>query len=256
MKGIRSELVTVVKNGISCNGFSLITESNIAPVVYFSETETVEQYMDRVNEAISNIPYFNLDELKHKEYILKNIYVSVQRSSESMYVKKKIMNLECILRVRVDCTPYEQGSIKVTKSFLSMSGIPEYTAWEYANKNTLSSLMVRNMADFLDLPNESLHEMPLYVVTTKRCVDGASALLYPILFKEFCKKKNTQSVLILPSSTEEVIIFPDEENMRYEDLANMVGDINNAQVDPLIQLDPVVYRYDIRSDQIRIVAEV
>ena len=36
----------------------------------------------------------------------------------------------------------------------------------------------------------------------------------------------------------------------------MVRDINNTQLDPTIQLAPVVYRYDLKSDAIRIVAEV
>ena len=68
-------------------------------------------------------------------------------------------------------------------------------------------------------------------------------------------EQGIESVLILPSSTQELLIIPENDNVCYADFASMVDEVNRAEVDPLIQLDPVVYRYDLESDSIKIVAE-
>ena len=61
---------------------------------------------------------------------------------------------------------------------------------------------------------------------------------------------------ILPSSTEEVIVIAGSklgDNMEVSDLAYMVNEINTAQVDPILQLEPVVYQYTVSSDEVKMI---
>lgn len=79
--------------------------------------------------------------------------------------------------------------------------------------------------------------------------------MFPDLFRAFCDDQAITSCIILPSSTQEVLLARDDGRIDYHDYAMMVREINEAEVDPLIQLDPVVYRYDFDSGVIQIVAE-
>lgn len=254
-RGIEADQVEVVKNGVSCVGFRIVTGTSIAPIVYYSQQETLENFMLRINEALSHTLDFNIEELLKPAYILQNLYVSVQRfSEEEDLVKKKVLNIEAYLRIYVDFSEKEEnGSIKVSKDLLRMSGLSEEKVWDQANKNMASAFRVRSMAAVLGMPEE-LFPAPFYVVTTQNGIDGASALLYPEIFKNFCKEYGIGSVVILPSSTQEVLIIPEDDSMCYADFADMVNEVNNTEVDPKIQLDPVVYRYDLESDEIQIVA--
>lgn len=255
-RGIEAEQVMVTKNGVPCVGFRIVTGTNISPVVYYSQQETIESFLLRINKALTQIPDISVDCLSDRDYLLKNLYVSVQKvGNENHLVKRKIMNFEAFLRIKVIVLrDGEVGSIKVTDALLDMSGISVDEAWNRAISNMVDAFSVRSMAAVLGL-SEELFDEPFYVVTTKSGVDGAAALLYPKIFRNFCLEKGIESALILPSSTQEVLIIPEDVDVDYVDFANMVNEINNTEVDPMIQLDPVVYRYDINSDSIQIVAE-
>ena len=63
---------------------------------------------------------------------------------------------------------------------------------------------------------------------------------------------------ILPSSTEEVIVIAGSklrDDMDVSDLAYMVNEINTAQVDPILQLEPVVYQYTVSSRKIKMICK-
>lgn len=176
VRGIKAEQVEVVKNGISCVGFQIITNSNVRPVVYYSQNETLSS--------------FSIED-----------------------------------------------------------------AWKAALNNMKSAISVRSMAAVLGMPEE-LFPAPFHIVTTENGVDGASALLYPEIFNTFCQQHEIGECIILPSSTQEVLVIPDKKDgICYDDFARMVNEVNNTEVDPMIRLYPVVYRYDIVSNMIKIVAE-
>ena len=257
-RGIEAEQVEVVKNGIECIGFRLVTDTNISPVVYYSGSETVESFMIRIEAALKETPTFDLEKLNDREYVMENLYVSVQRiSDDEKQVKRQILNAEAILRVQVTFeNNTESGSIRVTQDFLKSLEIPAEEAWAQAMANMRPVFRVVCMADLLGVPKEDC-EAPFYVVTTETGTDGAAALLFRDIFRDFCRRHETESVVILPSSTQEILLLPEDEfSISYEELAHMVDEINRAQVDPVIQLDPVVYRFDLDSDDIGIVAEV
>ncbi len=63
---------------------------------------------------------------------------------------------------------------------------------------------------------------------------------------------------MLPSSTEEIIVLKGsalaEGGLSMGELVRMVQTINADQVDPILQLEPAVYRYSIDTGEIDVVA--
>ena len=52
---------------------------------------------------------------------------------------------------------------------------------------------------------------------------------------------------LLPSSVHEIIVAPDDGNLSYPELKEMVAEINATQVAPEDRLTDEVYHYDTRS---------
>ena len=100
------------------------------------------------------------------------------------------------------------------------------------------------------------------VVATKGMPGGAAALYFPDLFWRFCHNLERMELYILPSSREELLIvnvdhMSDDGRLtssQVQELAEMVAAVNATQVDPVLQLEPVVYRYDMIENQIEIAA--
>ena len=261
--GINAEEVTVMKNGVPCTGIRVVTGTDISPVVYYAQGETIEEFVSRIQDAIEHTPAVDAGMLSDREYILKNLYVTVQRYfHDDSIIGKNVLNVEAMLRIFFNVKENEEcGSVKVTKEILNFAGMSQDEAWEAAIDNTRSTLHVYSMAEALGLDETDAGwlQVPLDVATTERRSDGAAALLFPDLFRDYCTQRNIQSCILLPSSTQEILILPedgDDTRCDYHEMACMVRDINNTQLDPTIQLAPVVYRYDLKSDAIRIVAEV
>lgn len=85
--------------------------------------------------------------------------------------------------------------------------------------------------------------VPLYVLTNREKMFGASAMLYSEKIKELADRLQTD-LLILPSSTNEVLLLPDEGEQDYTVYRQMVREVNTTQVDPEEILSFNVYRYD------------
>ena len=256
-RGINAEAVEVVKNGITCVGFQIMTDSNVRPVVYYSQNETLNSFMDKIYTAMRQLPDLDLAVLEDRNFVLSNLYVTVQRKcNQANVLTRDYLNLEVVMRLHITLDDQdESGSIKVSSALLEMAEISIEDAWKAALCNMKSTISIRSMAVVLGMPEE-LFPAPFHVVTTENGMDGAAALLYPEVFKSFCQANEVDACIILPSSTQEVLVVPDEEGTCYDDFAMVVNEVNNTEVDPMIQLDPVVYRYDIASNEIKIVAEV
>lgn len=89
---------------------------------------------------------------------------------------------------------------------------------------------------------EELPECPMYVLTNKSKLYGASCILYDHLLEDIAKKLNSD-FYILPSSVHEVILFPTFANTSYSELSQMVQEVNETQVSPEELLSDHVYYF-------------
>lgn len=147
------------------------------------------------------------------------------------------------------------GTIRITNSHLKQWGIALGDLKKMADANTvrLFPASIKNMEEVLkgmfysgltdDLESdfskeleilltdkkdaEKQHEM--YVLTNQKGINGASCILYDDILQNFANKINSD-FYILPSSIHEVLLVPKTKNMKKEDLAAMVREINATQV--------------------------
>lgn len=82
---------------------------------------------------------------------------------------------------------------------------------------------------------------PMYVLTNKERIFGASCILYDNILKEFAQRNG--SFYILPSSIHEVILVPEQEELQADKLTDMVLEVNETQVAHDEVLSDSVYCY-------------
>lgn len=123
---------------------------------------------------------------------------------------------------------------------------PEETLYEYARQNTERLHPVKFLSLFnamCQIPLEEIdddieldgNEMPMYILTNRDHINGASVMFYRngTLLDDYIKKfksasKNVEGIYILPSSTHEVLIIPDDCSLGIDEnaLVSMVRDVN------------------------------
>lgn len=254
------EEVEVVKNSIPCTGIRVISPDTpeVSPIVYYSADETVEAIADRIMAVMqAEKPEFDLDMFRDPEYVRSHLYLSVsRRNGESQPVlRRELLNMDLIMKLVIGgVDPYGTSVIKVTADLLGLSGITEKEAWNLAEKNSRETAAIKNLAEFIGLPDDLVP--PMYIASCNGGNDGASVMCFPDVFASFCETHELKSVIILPSSTQEVIVLPETDLPSMTDLVTMVDEINGSVVDPLLQLDPEVYRYSYQDNAISIAASL
>ena len=83
----------------------------------------------------------------------------------------------------------------------------------------------------------------MYVIRNESHVNGASAIFYPEMMDEVAKLMEGD-FFIIPSSTDEVIVIPDDDNASVAYMNAMVNEVNAAEVSPEMRLGNEVYHYD------------
>lgn len=121
-------------------------------------------------------------------------------------------------------------------------------------KNITAEVFGKDMAEELlyqlkENLNKEKDQIPMYVLSNKNKILGASCMLYPGVLKNFANEKKS-NLFILPSSIHEVILLPETENMNKEDLLDMVTEINKTQVEEMEVLADAVYFYDRTCDKL------
>ena len=109
--------------------------------------------------------------------------------------------------------------------------------------------MLAGMVSFILYPST----IPMYILTNKQELNGASALLYGDILKDFANKKGAD-MYILPSSIHEVIMVPADRINDPTKLLSIVHDANSTVVSIGDVLSDSVYYYDRKKDQILVKA--
>ena len=94
--------------------------------------------------------------------------------------------------------------------------------------------------------------IPLYVLTNKEKIFGASAMLYSEKIKDLADKLHSD-LLIIPSSVHETLLLSD--GREYDSYREMVRAVNTTQVDPEEILSFNLYRYNREKDEIEEIEE-
>lgn len=258
-RGYNADSQNSIKNGVVLEGIRISTNSNIAPIIYtegiIENAEEQHKTLDDVVSAIigvyesSKTVNFDVKMFFDRDYILNNIYIGMQKDSTEDIEKKAcdLEGIESYLYIRGDADKDGYYSSKVSRAILENANISECEAWEKAEEHTNAETTITSMAkimcDMMDMEySEEMEDMtPLYVLTNKSKVKGASAILNKKALAEFGKKHNTDKVVVLPSSVHEMLLVPYTEEIDIDTFSEMVEEVNNAEVDPTERLTDRAY---------------
>lgn len=154
----------------------------------------------------------------------------------------------------------------ITNDFLNIWNVDEDVLFETASENTDSYMPVeiKSMPEILkelmpdtytcelsDYYEDNIDGRPMmYVATNRQKLFGAGVILYPDVLINFARQYG--SFYMLPSSIHEVIFVPDDGTINYEELKNMVQEVNSTQVQVHEFLSNMIYFYDSHTKELYI----
>ena len=125
----------------------------------------------------------------------------------------------------------------------NLSEVMQGIAMEYIGSNYEKSVI----DELLSTPSD----IPLYVLSNHMGRNGAIAMVYEGMLKDFATVLD-HDLIILPSSIHEVLLVPYEEELCMEELKEMVRHINRTEVAEEEVLSDNVYIYRRKTDKISI----
>lgn len=177
------------------------------------------------------------------------------------------LDLATVFYCLVQEEPYKSSSILIHHKHLEYWGIPSASLFPIAKRNTpvLLPFACDPLADLI-LPSfgacppagcqgmeQALESeiVPMYVLSNRQRLNGASCILYQDVLKEVSGRLN-DSLYILPSSVHEVIVLPASAGGNPAELSQLVQEINLAEVAPEEVLSDHAYFYDRALDHVSI----
>ncbi|MCR5282241.1 MAG: DUF5688 family protein [Lachnospiraceae bacterium] len=107
--------------------------------------------------------------------------------------------------------------------------------------------LIEDMAKRLQLPGIDGDSIPMYVLSNERRMNGAAAMAYPGVIREFALRMESD-LYVIPSSIHELILVPDNGMM--QGMNDFVREVNRTELDPKDVLADHVYYFDRREDQL------
>lgn len=271
--------VTVMKvlknNDISLTGVVISERSdNMSPTIYLEEfyrqyqddvlmEEIVEQII-RLYEKSARHTGLDMDFFRDYASVEKGIRHKVINYKKNRNLLKDIPyvrwhDLAVVFYHAIQGPEIGRASILIHNSHLDQweksAGEVYHTACRNM-KEYMPELLVPMQQFLYDMMGLAMEEgsLPLYVLTNRERMFGASAMLYSEKIKELADELHLD-LLILPSSLHEVLLLPDDGTQEYDFYRQMVRTVNETQVDPEEILSFSLYRYSRERDRIEAIEE-
>ena len=276
-------------NGVELTGI-IIQKSgqNASPTIYINElfeeyqrgislrkiTETILQiHKQSCYEQFVDLHKFRSYEEAKEQIVFKLIHKEKNEKLLEKVPYRIFHNLAIVFYYVVNEPPfYGKASILITNKHLEYWKVDEEEFCRNAICNTPRILppQIQNIEDVMKglLKNEGtkdemveqlmtglkkeiagVDKIPMYVLSNTQKLQGAACMLYPEVIRNFAKAFHS-NVYILPSSIHEVILLPEDECYRKEELLTMVTEINATQVDRCEVLADAVYFFDLEKNEI------
>ena len=280
-------IVTVPKNnGVKLDALSVKTKaSNIAPIIYldsyykdYNNGRSIESIVDSITticnrESGINSELINLftDYSIMKDYIQTKL-INRERNAELLksvpYIEFLDLAMVCMVNIALG-NENGEGTVLITKQHMKAWGVSEEEIFNVAKSNSIKNnpAILKSMNDVIkDMYISNILEEKeedelcamidsadsfLYVLTNTSKHNGAVAITYENVLKEFANEKNC-NLYILPSSIHEVIIVPEEDDVNAAQLKEMVQSVNQTELQEMEILSDNVYYYDREMNKITI----
>ena len=230
-----------------------------------SVEEAVDKAVELINRGIEEKPDIDLDTLTDysvmKEKLAMEV-VSAETNKEMLETipHKMMEDMAVVYRFVINSDEDGRSSILVTNQMLDNFGITAEELHADAMENApqlkpveikgmtevLAELMGVEEAEMMGVGPVAPEDEQMYVASVPDKVHGAGVLAYEN-FMDMAAERAGGDFFILPSSLHEVLIVPDNGNVKLEDLENMVREVNATQVAPQDKLTDSVYHYDSKD---------
>ena len=271
------KLNDVVKNnGIILRGITLMQDdSNISPTIYLNPyydayengdttlgtviDEVIDTYeRNKINRSIDMKFFLNYETVRSR-IIFKLINTEKNRELLRDVPYIPFHDLSIVFQCLVSEERFGNASILIHNVHLQLWKVNARELYECALENTplLQGYELADMNTVLEemkalggIDDEEIEDMqqevPMYVLSNKSRINGASCILYKDILKDFAMVVD-KDLYVLPSSIHEVILLPSDGTQESEQLKEMVREINQSQVEKEEVLSDSVYYYR-RSD--------
>ena len=269
---VRVESVDKVNRKL--DGLSLLANNGktmISPTLYINDmyekylkTEdlqaTLREAAEAMDEVFKEATIPPLDISTAKDNIIFQLVNTVQ--NEDMLKNKphrEFHDLSVMYRWVVSVEEKQMSTIVINNSLAESLGMDEEQLFKAAVENTrrimppvvqsmnevmrdifVADGMPKELADLM--VGEQEPEMTMWIITNESKIDGAASMLYEDKLHNLAESVGTD-LYILPSSVHEVIAVSVEMG-EPEELAQMVSEVNMAQVELGERLSNQVYHYD------------
>lgn len=273
----RVKLNDVMKNnGVVLRGITLMQDdSNISPTIYLNPyydayengdttlgtviDEVIDTYeRNKINRSIDMKFFLNYETVRSR-IIFKLINTEKNRELLRDVPYISFHDLSIVFQCLVSEERFGNASILIHNVHLQLWKVNARELYECALENTplLQGYELADMNTVLEemkalggIDDEEIEDMqqevPMYVLSNKSRINGASCILYKDILKDFAMVVD-KDLYVLPSSIHEVILLPSDGTQESEQLKEMVREINQSQVEKEEVLSDSVYYYR-RSD--------
>ena len=273
----RVKLNDVMKNnGVVLKGITLMQDdSNISPTIYLNPyydayengdttlgtviDEVIDTYeRNKINRSIDMKFFLNYETVRSR-IIFKLINTEKNRELLRDVPYIPFHDLSIVFQCLVSEERFGNASILIHNVHLQLWKVNARELYECALENTplLQGYELADMNTVLEemkalggIDDEEIEDMqqevPMYVLSNKSRINGASCILYKDILKDFAMVVD-KDLNVLPSSIHEVILLPSDGTQESEQLKEMVREINQSQVEKEEVLSDSVYYYR-RSD--------
>lgn len=267
----------IKNNNTHLDGMTIFSAGyNVSPTIYlnyyYKEYEKGRSFSDicqdilkiyRDNRPDSNIDisFFTIYDKVKTRIVFKLINYERNRELLSTVPHFRFLDLAIVFNCLVKTDHTGTATILIQNRHLSFWNITKDDLYALAVSNTPKLLQydLRNMTDVLkellcgdsDIPAELCTDSscPMYMLSNRSKLNGSGCILYQNLLQDFANRLNSD-LYILPSSIHEVLIIPADKNSSYDELSNMVREVNATQLSKEEILSDHVYYFSKESGRL------
>ena len=194
---------------------------------------------DRNQEILSNVPHTRVENLAITYHIFAN--------SGADGIASTIVTHEMMRLFGVSKDQLHQDALENSPKLFPVKVDSMDKMMENMMRNDMRAAGVKE--EDIDQMMEEMYQtmgVPLTIVTNEQMLDGAAVLFYPGQMDQIGELLKGD-YYILPSSTHEMLVLPDDGEMTSRELKRMVMAVNNSEVRPEEKLADEVYHYDTKD---------
>ncbi len=266
-------------NGITLQALAILDEgATMTPNIYLDEYyEKYNRGLTTIHSIVEDIVHQrevassdNIGEVKYawddvKDKLFCRI-VNKERNQERLKNSPHMEYLDLAVTVRVLQKKDEKGiaSSEVDYKWLELLGVSEEELFAQAKMNTETLFPIKReklvdvILDCMDVPVDLREVMynkcpcPMYVITNDIGLNGATVILYTNALRDLATDLEVDHFYIMPCSVHECIVMVGDDDV--ESMKSIVMTANKDVVTQMDYLADSVYRYDLESDNVELVA--